>query len=258
VLRRTWKGAGFAFRIAVYILTTSLTALLIRPPRRARAKVLAIDSAISRWLLKGLDVQVRAIHLPETLHSGRPHFFIVNHVSDADILALQSITPMVFITSMEVRNESFLGTLAIVGGCFFVERRNKFGARTEIERLAQVLRDGSDVILFAEGTSSNGEGVLPFKNTLMQAAIDAEAVLAPVCINYLAIDGQPVTAANRDKVFYYGDMGFTAHLWRLLGTRSVELECRFLDPIPLVRSDDRKDICERVYRGIVENYTPIK
>jgi 1-acyl-sn-glycerol-3-phosphate acyltransferase len=257
-LKRVGKGAGFAFRIAVYILTTFTAGFLVRPPRRARAVVLQIDSMISRWLLKGLDVHVRVMHIPLTLHSGRPHFFVVNHVSDVDILALQSITPMVFITSIEVRDYSFLGTLAIVGGCFFVERRNKFGALSEIERLAQVLREGSDVILFAEGTSSNGEGVLPLKNTLLQAAIEAEAVLVPVCINYRTIDGQPVTVANRDRIFYYGDMGFGAHLWRLLGARALEVECRFLEPLPLVRTDDRKEICDRVYRGIAENYTPIK
>ena len=219
--------------------------------------VLAIDSAISRWLLKGLDVHVRALHLPGTLHAGRPHLFVANHISDVDILALQSITPMVFITSYEVRNNSFLGTLAIVGGCFFVERRNKFGARSEIERLAQVLRDGSDVILFAEGTSSNGESVLPFKNTLMQAAIDAEAVLVPVCINYLTIDGQPVTVANRDRIFYYGDMGFSAHLGRLLGAHSIEVECRYLEPLPLVKTDDRKEICERAYQAVKACYKSV-
>jgi len=257
VLRRLGKGAGFAFRVASYILTTLVGRLLIRSDHHRRVFALNRLSICSRWALKGLDVQVRAVKFP-LLRSDRTHFFVANHVSDVDILAVASLAPMIFITSVELRDLSLLGTLARLGGCVFVERRNKFKVMEEMEHLVQLMRDGFDVLLFAEGTSSNGEGVLPFKNTLIQAAIDAEAVLVPVCINYIAIDGQAPGPGNRDKVYYYGDMGFTAHLWRLLGARSIVLECRFLEPIPLTRSDERKEMCERVYRMVVENYKPAR
>src|SRR5262249_8205686 len=110
----------------------------------------------------------------------------------------------------------------------------------------------------AEGTSSNGESVLPFKNAFFQAAINAEVVLVPVCINYLTINNSPVTSANRDKVFYYGDMGFTKHLGRLLSAQSIEVECRFLESIPLVKTDDRKETAKRVHQRITDHYVPIR
>jgi 1-acyl-sn-glycerol-3-phosphate acyltransferase len=244
-------------RAAAYIATTLIGRLAIRSDSKKRKFANTMVSTFARWVLAGLDVQVRALNVPSTLHTGRPHFFVANHLSDIDILALASVTPMVFITSVELRDLSFLGTLAKLGGCIFVERRNKFKVLEEMKHLARLLWDGFDVLLFAEGTSSNGQSVLPFKNTLMQAAIDSEAILVPVCINYLSIDGEPPNATNRDKVFYYGDMGFTAHLWRLLHARRIEVECRFLAPIPLTKHDTRKDISNRAWSAISKNYKAV-
>jgi 1-acyl-sn-glycerol-3-phosphate acyltransferase len=252
------KGVGFVFRAASYILTTLIGRLFYRSPLQRRIFCLHMVSACSRWALKGLDVQVHIARRPHTPHDDRPHFFVANHVSDIDILALASITPMVFITSAELRDLSFLGTLAKLGGSVFVERRNKFKVMEEMKRLTQLMHDGFDILLFPEGTSSNGESVLPFKNTFFQAAIDAEAMLVPVCINYRSIEGEPPRPRNRDKVFYYGTMGFTAHLGRLLSVKSIEVECKILEGIPLTRSDDRKEMSERAYRAITEHFQPIK
>ena len=173
------------------------------------------------------------------------------------MLALASAAPMAFITSVEIREQPLVGLLAELGGSVFVERRNKFSVKSEINQITKLLLDGFNLALFAEGTTSNGECVLPFKNTLIQAAINAEAVLVPVCINYLSIDGEKPSPANRDKVFFYGDMGFVTHIGRLLRTQSIEMECRFLEAIPLTRHDDRKDIARRAHRAISENYKSI-
>lgn len=251
------KSLGFAARLASYIFTSFLGRLLIRSPNRKRAFSLHKDVLAASGLLRGLDVRVKTLNFPRIFLSERPLFFIANHLSDIDMLALASAAPMAFITSVEVREQPLVGLLAELGGSVFVERRNKFSVKAEIDQITRLLMDGFDLALFAEGTTSNGECVLPFKNTLIQAAINAEAVLVPVCINYLAIDGGTPSPANRDKVFFYGDMGFVTHIGRLLRTQSIEMECRFLEAIPLTRHDDRKDIARRAHRAVSKNYTRI-
>src|SRR5262245_49689536 len=123
-MRRIAKGIGFVFRAVSYILITLCSRALIRSPHRRQAFALEMVSTCSRWVLKGLDVRVRVINPPLRRRVDHPYFFVANHVSDIDILALASVTPMIFITSVELRDLSFLGTLAKLGGAVFVERRN--------------------------------------------------------------------------------------------------------------------------------------
>jgi len=182
---------------------------------------------------------------------------VANHLSDLDVSILSSIMPLVFVAAVEVRETLFMGTMARLGGGYFVERRNKFQLYKELIMVRQLLDQGFNLALFPEGASSNGEGVQPFKNALFQAAIDAEAIVLPVCLNYRRLNGQPLTAQNRDRVFFYGNMGFTAHLAKLLTTRSIDVECRFLPAIPLVKTDSRQEIAQKAQRAIAEHYTSI-
>jgi 1-acyl-sn-glycerol-3-phosphate acyltransferase len=251
------KGLRFAAELVYYVFMSSLGRFFARTPIQKRAYSLQRDVLTARRLLKSLEVRVTTLNSPEPRSSGRSRLFVANHLSDVDILALASTTPMVFIASVEVREQPLVGLWAELGGCVFVERRNRFSVKSEIAQMTRLLRDGFDLALFAEGTTTNGENVLPFKNTLIQAAINAEAELVPVCINYLSIDGEQPSPANRDNVFFYGNMSFASHVGRLLRTPSIEMECHFLDPIPLTRHDDRKDIAQRAHRAISENYVPI-
>jgi 1-acyl-sn-glycerol-3-phosphate acyltransferase len=251
------KAFTFLSNLAWYMVVSMMGQTFIRSPLRQRAFLLRRDVITSRRLLRSLNVNVRTINFPRSVLSEDPVLYVANHVSDLDILALESAAPMAFITSVEVRDQPVVGLLAKLGGCFFVERRNRLGVKSEIAQMTRLFLEGFDLTLFPEGTSSNGEGVLPFKNTLMQAAIDAEATLVPVCINYRIIDGEKLSPANRDKVFYYGDMEFFTHVRALLSTHSIEIECRYLDPIPLTRSDNRKEVARRAHQAIVEQYVPI-
>lgn len=152
---------------------------------------------------------------PQGALPGRaPRLVVANHVSWTDIIALASLHPFVFLAKSEVARWPVLGLLARLQGTVFVAR----GARHDVARvnaaLADVLRAGGDLVVFPEGTSSEGAGVLPFRSAHF-APVEALAArgeapaLAPVAVAYS--DG-----ARRIDVGWYGDMTFLPHLWRLM------------------------------------------
>lgn len=171
------------------------------------------------------------------LPSSAPRFVVANHVSWTDIIALASLYPFVFLAKAEVANWPVLGLLARLQGTIFVRR----GARAEIPRvnaaLCETLRNGRDMVVFPEGTSSDGTQVLRFNPAHFDAvqSFTGEAVVAPVAIRYAKRDGAPV------DVGWYGDMTFLPHLWALMKGGGVRCHIMFGDPVD-ARGKDRKSI----------------
>jgi len=160
----------------------------------------------------------------------------------------------VFITSVELKRTFPLGLLAWLGGSIFVERRSPTGLKQEIREIEQVLAEGTSVALFPEGTTSNGDTVRPFKNSLITAAITTGSSLLPVCIRYTTVNGQPVGSHNRDLVYYYGGTTFFEHLPRLLKLKIIEVECIVLRPISAHQHHSRKDLAARAHAVINAAY----
>jgi 1-acyl-sn-glycerol-3-phosphate acyltransferase len=252
------KVVGFFGRAARFISVASVARQVIRDPRRQRCFAIGAVSRTAAGMLGGFGIRVRAVHLPSRPPAGKAYFVVANHASDIDIPVLASVLPVVFLAAADVGETAFVGTLVRLGGVVFVERRRRSELRDELKKVRQILEEGFDTALFPEGRTSNGVSVQPFKSALFQAAIDAEALLLPVCINYLSVGGEPLSAANRDQVLYYGDMGFSAHLRRLLAAGTIEVECRFLSPIPLAKGDSRKAIAQRARHAILEQHRPVR
>ncbi|MBN1983112.1 MAG: 1-acyl-sn-glycerol-3-phosphate acyltransferase [Chitinivibrionales bacterium] len=186
---------------------------------------------------------------------GKKTFFIIsNHVSYLDILILSSHQPSAFITSVEIQKTFFMGFLATLGGSLFVERRNKAGLHREIAAMRQTCEHGVPIVLFPEGTSSNGETVLPFKSSLFQSAIEAGIDIIPVCLRYKTIDGRPVTKCNRDRLFYYGSIYFFPHLLQLPFVRCAEVNLTYLDPISVRDGMNRKELAALSFQRIYTAY----
>lgn len=133
--------------------------------------------------------------------------------------------------------------MSLIAGSLFVERRSKTGLKEKIERISELLEKGFIITLFPEGTSSNGDSVLPFKGALFSAAGKKGIDIQPVCIKYLSIDGRPVSPDNRDLVFYYGDIRFFPHLLRLFLVKRIEVSVTWLDQAKTDQKT-RKDIVD--------------
>lgn len=147
---------------------------------------------------------------------------VSNHLGYLDILLLASITPAVFVSKSEIKSWPLVGWLTQMGGTLFVnrERRGQVG-RMNYEIQAALDR-GALVVLFPEGTSSNGEKVLPFRSSLLESVAQTSHPLSISAIQYAIEDGD----ASED-VCYWGEHTFLPHLLNLLGKRAVRATVHF-------------------------------
>lgn len=249
------KTAGIVCLLLLYLLASILTGVLpvfSHVRRRVRIENTSYFSKIALWLF---GIRVRVKH-PKRFHSrDSARFIISNHVSYIDILVISALVPSVFITSVELKQTPLLGFLAGFGGSLFVERRNPAGLKRELRAITDALKQGFPVVLFPEGTTSNGARVQPFKNSLFEAAVAGGGVdILPVCLRYERIDGEMLSAFNRDRLFYYGGVPFTKHFPEFLRLKSVEVEVLPLKTIRVRPGSTRKDVAAESHAAISEAY----
>jgi len=205
-----------------------------------------------RFALNVLEVDINSLQI-EPLKKKEPTLIVSNHLSYLDILIIASIRPTVFISSKEVEKTFFLGFLAKLGGTIFVERRNKTTLKRDMKYIEEKIRLGFTVCLFPEGTTGNGEKVLPFRSALFSSAFNAEARIVPVCLRYTEIDGKPFDE-NSDRVCWYGDMTFAPHFNGILKTESIKADFTVLDEISGALKSERKQVADYMYQRISNYY----
>ena len=230
-MKRCKRKIHFLFIMLLYAVHAVVLSLRTKNLKLLREKQIRLVTKYSRLALQALNTHVMVEGNPIFVRQRGNYLIVANHMSYFDILVLASIFPAVYITSVEVRDSFFLGRMAKFAGSIFIERRNKQNLDKEIEQVADILREGFNVVLFAEGTSTNGEQVLRFKNSFMRAAFEADVEFLPVCLQYLEINGKTFGPENRDLVCYYGDMQFFPHFNALLSLDSVTAAVHFLPPI---------------------------
>lgn len=225
MIRRFVKASLIFILVLSSVLVAFLTDIFVGNKRRKLICFSKITSFFSKIILKVLRIEVD-IKNYENLSKGEGNYFIVsNHLSYIDIFVISSLIPSIFIASVdEVEDKFLVGTLAKFGGSVFVDRRNRAKLTEEIETISDMLRDGLNVVLFPEGTTSNGDRVLSFKTSLLTPAVRSNIDILPICVKYLKVNGENLNAKNRDLVFYYGDMTFFKHFWGVLLLKSVEME----------------------------------
>lgn len=242
----------FLFALFSYMGVSLIVNLLIRNKSRKLSFFSNFTSFACKLAIKILAIRVKVNNFdPESPYTNQ--LIVSNHLSYLDIMVLSSIMPSLYITSVEVQKTFFLGFMAKMGGSLFVERRSKTKLLEEIERITSILKMGFSVTLFPEGTSSNGDKVLPFKGSLFSTAEKAGTPILPVCIKYQSINGKPITIANRDLIYYYGDLLFFPHLVKLFFVRDVQVNVTFLNKIS-VNGKERKEIVDSCYDCITTAY----
>lgn len=173
-------------------------------------------------------------------------FVVANHLSYVDILVLLSLFPASFVTSEEIRETHFLGQVTAGAGCFFVERRRDRRSpevlQKEIHRMTGALRAGNNIVVFPEGTSTNGETVLSFKKTLFQVPVSAGVPVTPIILRY------EISPERRDHVYWYGTMTFADHLFRLCTLREVAVIVTVLPKLDAFQRDEVAALSETTIR----------
>jgi 1-acyl-sn-glycerol-3-phosphate acyltransferase len=182
----------------------------------------------------------------------RPTLFVANHVSYLDIEILGGVIEGSFIAKTEVARWPLFGLLAKLQRTVFVDRRIRSTA-AQRDAIRERLDAGDDLILFPEGTSGDGNRILPFKSALFSVADYARQgtlTLQPLSIAYLRLDGIPMGRAYRPFFAWYGDMALGPHLWTMLGLGTVDVAVTFHPPVTLAEFGSRKALAEHCHRII--------
>ncbi len=199
----------------------------------------------------GFDVVVRG----ERVAQG-PVLFVSNHSSYLDITVLGSVIPGSFVAKSEVAGWPFFGLLAKLQRTVFVERKARAGVERQRDELGARLDAGDSLILFPEGTSSDGNRTLPFKTALFAVAArridDKPLTVQPVSITPTRLDGIPMGIAFRPYYAWYGDMDLAPHLWTVFTLGRMTVEVEFHPPVTIDGFSSRKalaDHCQRAVSG---------
>jgi len=187
-----------------------------------------------------LGLQIRVIGSPTRR---RPVLFAANHVSYTDITVLGAVIPGSFIAKTEVANWPFFGWLAKLQRSVFVDRRAR---NTALHRdaIRERLASGDALILFPEGTSGDGNRVLPFRSALFAAAQNAgglpPVIVQPVSLAYTRLDGMPIGRFYRPLFAWYGAADPASHMWGMAGLGTIEVVVEFHPPTFLADCGSRK------------------
>lgn len=169
-----------------------------------------------------LNIKITIEGERELLES-RGAFIISNHQGYVDGFVLGSLFPVIYVSKKEVRSWPLIGQWTALCGTVFVDRQHKEKIPLLVEEIVKKLRQKANILVFPEGTSTNGERLLPFQSAPFAAPLRARAAIVPVTLSYKRANGEPVTLANRDKIYWYGDMDFVSHFWNLLALRNIEV-----------------------------------
>ncbi|MEK7357327.1 MAG: lysophospholipid acyltransferase family protein, partial [Bdellovibrionota bacterium] len=182
------------------------------------------------------------------------YLMVGNHMGYMDILVVAAQQSALFVTSEDMGEVPVLGHITKMAGCIFIERRNRTQVDRDIGAMTEALKQGLNILIYPEGTSSNGQQVLPFKKSLLMAAVEAGRDIQPICLKYTEIDGEPFGPHNSDKICWYGDMTFAPHFFAMAKLKSVKAEVHFLEPIKVTKESTRNELAEKAYRAINDEY----
>lgn len=202
------------------------------------------------------------LHIEGEIPRDRPVLVVSNHVSWLDIPVLSAVAPLSFIAKREVGRWPFVSSLARLQRTIFIDRTRRADVPKVAAEMRRRLGEGDTLVLFAEGTSSDGNRVLPFKSSLLAiaAAGDGEASdaqptqLQTLALVYTHVHGVPLGRADRHLIGWYGDMEMGGHAWSLLKAGPIDVTIRISPPLPLSDYSDRKQLArhtEDLVRGNV-------
>lgn len=241
--------------LVVTFLTISFAIDLVL---RDRARKLGYFSKLSSFYMAlalrvvGVSVSLKNADILKKREHGC--FILCNHLSYLDVFTIFSTIPATFVANSELEKAFLLGTIIKYSGGIFVERKSRAKLLDDMRRIEDLLKMGLNVVLFPEGTTSDGTRVMPFKTSLLGAVEGSDALVLPLCIKYRFINGKKVTPQNGHLVYYYEEITFFAHFFRLLGLRSISAELTELEPFRASRGMSRKEMADIAHDRISAAY----
>jgi 1-acyl-sn-glycerol-3-phosphate acyltransferase len=238
-----------------------IQALLLLFPGHAKVRFARFYWAVFAYLI---GIEVRVIGRAEGCHSGRPVVYVSNHSSWVDVPIVGGVLDGCFVAKADVAGWPIISTIARLGRTVFVSRVRASTGK-ERDTMRAVLRAGDNLILFPEGTSSDGSRVLPFRTSFFALAearggenLAELPLIQPVSVVYDRLGGLPAGRASRPVFAWYGDMDIASHFWRLaqhIGLRATVLLHTPLDP---ARFTDRKALSQAVWQIVADGASTLR
>jgi 1-acyl-sn-glycerol-3-phosphate acyltransferase len=256
MLKITLKATALFFALLLFVLG-ACGIIFVLPAARKRKQ------ALIQWMhhCSKLILEIFDVHFWTELCTSSPPkpgtLFLSNHMSYLDVLILSAQSPSVFVTSVEVKHTPILGLLAKLAGAYFVERRNRSTLRQNIVELRSILESGINVVLFPEGTTTDGAAILPFKKSLLEAVVGSKIPVTPLCINYRFCNGEEIGSKHTKQLFYFGEMKLVNQLFNLLGTSEIVAQVFLLEALNPEHKKCRHVVAEESRNSISQVFVPI-
>ncbi|HET6606085.1 MAG TPA: lysophospholipid acyltransferase family protein [Rhodopila sp.] len=247
--------------LAWTVVAVVIQALCLLLPGQAKVTFARFYWAVFARLI---GVEVRVIGQPAATAEGRPILYVSNHSSWVDIPVIGGVLDGCFVSKGEVATWPVISAIARLGRTVFVSRSRTATGR-ERDEMRRRLEAGDKLILFPEGTSSDGSRVLPFRTSFFAVAErrgDTEMsklpIIQPVSVVYDRLGGLPAGRASRPIFAWYGDMDIASHFWRLtqhIGLRATVLLHAPVDP---ARFADRKALSQAVWKIVADGASTLR
>ena len=248
-----------AIRIALVLVAVLVWTLVLLPIQLVGIWLkLPVRIRLPRWWHRvacpALGIRVHVHGAPER---GRPLLLASNHVSWKDIMVLGSVADVVYIAKSEVKTWPVFGWLARLQRSVFIERERKRETGRQINDVAERLAAGEIVVLFAEGTTSDGNRILEFKSSLFGAASaalplaqDGEVFVQPVAIAYTRLHGMPMGRMHRPVAAWPGDVPLMPSLLGVLREGAIDVDVRFGESVRFTAASRRKDVARLAEQAV--------
>jgi 1-acyl-sn-glycerol-3-phosphate acyltransferase len=190
--------------------------------------------------------------------TSRPVVFVSNHSSWLDVPVLGGRLNGCFVSKDEVGAWPFVGTVARLGRTVFISRQRHATAR-ERDAMRERLAHGDNLVLFPEGTTSDGSRVLPFRSSFFAIAEGPDPpLIQPVSIVYDRLDGLPTGRASRAIFAWYGDMDLATHFWRFAQHRGLRASILLHTPLDPARFASRKALSHAVWQAVADGAATLR
>lgn len=203
----------------------------------------------------------RALGITIVTH-GRPArrggvLYVANHISYLDVPVLGSRILAAFVAKSEVAGWGAVGWLASLARTLYIERERRARAGDQRNAIVERLAGGGDVILFPEGTNSDGVSVLPFKSALFavtEGDAAADFLIQPVTLAYTRLGGLPLTRGQLADIAWVGDSALGPHALHLIGLGPIRAEIVFHPAVRARDFADRKALMRHCHHVIATSY----
>lgn len=246
---KTIKGI---FRILVFAIFSficvviQIFVLLTAKRQRTICFVPRIWHSGLTWIF-GLKTNIKGTPL-----QGEGVLYVSNHLSYLDIPVIGKRLTCYFVAKKEVASWPFFGLLARTQKTLFIKRSTS-GLKEAGQKIKSHLDKAENLVVFPEGTSSDGKMVLPFKSSLFNFSLQEGALIKiqPFTIRLVHVDGNdPDQDSYRDLYAWYGDMELLPHLWAFSCSKGAEIELVFHPPMDIAQFPDRKSLAQKAEQEV--------